>query len=273
MPHYTSSRRSAFTLVELLVVIGIIALLISILLPSLNKARQSAITVACASNLRHIGQASFMYMNDARTVGGSKGFLPPAWTTTWSGMNNTNSNNYQPLRMELAPFLANKAILGAPGANSNGIDRIITCPQPGGGSAVTNYNVGAGGRGDRVFYGINNYLARSGGGGPPTGVATMRNVTKLKNSASMVWVADANDNLVFDHPYANPGGTGLPFGIATPFDFRVDYRHNAKSYTANYLFLDGHVESLSDKNPMDGSATAFMTKERPDIRFLPESFQ
>ena len=67
-------------------------------------------------------------------------------------------------------------------------------------------------------------------------------MTKLKNSASMVWVADANDNLVFDHPYANPGGTGLPFGIATPFDFRVDYRHNAKSYTANYLFLDGHVE-------------------------------
>jgi len=76
LPRQSPPRRlqgpRAFTLVELLVVIGIIAVLISILLPTLNAARRSAYVVQCSSNMKQIATAMIMYAQD------HKGKLPPS---------------------------------------------------------------------------------------------------------------------------------------------------------------------------------------------------
>lgn len=69
-----TSRGSGFTLIELLVVVAIISLLISILLPSLGKARHQAKRQVCLSNLRQIGVAALTYAHD------HKDYYPDAWT-------------------------------------------------------------------------------------------------------------------------------------------------------------------------------------------------
>src|SRR5438093_1550044 len=77
MRHRTTKGSRAFSLVELLVVIALIAILIALLAPAIAKARRQALQVACASNLRQLGVGLIGYANENR------GFFPAPASGMW----------------------------------------------------------------------------------------------------------------------------------------------------------------------------------------------
>jgi prepilin-type N-terminal cleavage/methylation domain-containing protein len=89
-------RARGFTLVELLVVIGIIALLVSILLPALNKAREAANRAYCLSNLRQLGTMMVMYGN----------LYKDAFPGVGHSIDNATSASYGSVDMRLSYYIA-----------------------------------------------------------------------------------------------------------------------------------------------------------------------
>lgn len=105
------NRPIGFTLVELLIVIGIIALLIALLLPALNRARQASQEVVCTSNLSEIGQGLLMHVNDHR------GYLPfGPINYRGGGLTPVGLNDTSRLRYEYYEDSAGTRVLPIPGA-------------------------------------------------------------------------------------------------------------------------------------------------------------
>jgi prepilin-type N-terminal cleavage/methylation domain-containing protein len=142
-----ATRRAAFTLIELLVVVGIIAILVALLLPALNRARAVSQRTVCMSNLREIGNAIRMYVNDNRdklpgrvTTGnysyrrrpGTKNPLDPGSYPEWLGLAavlhgiRLNDYDYNVSATQVDASL--REVLARKGRYVSGVSNVWICP-------------------------------------------------------------------------------------------------------------------------------------------------
>ena len=207
-----------FTLVELLVVIGIIALLISILLPSLNRAREAAKTIKCASNLRQIGVGLQLYANDW------KNSFPMGYTHYWSlGLTRDKFEPRYWIESVAAITLRSKANPNLQGFET-AVSGMFVCP--------SNAFVASGVVGVDKF----SYIA---------GTSTMGDISSATPAA---WISPVKRQHVKPDKIivAESGGRGLMLtgGVAmTPI--RDVYNWHRRS-AANYLMNDSSVQTISD---------------------------
>ncbi len=236
-------RQSGFTLVELLVVIGIIAVLIAILLPALNKARAAAIQVQCMANQRQITTAFFMYAQE------HSGYTPPASYKAGSGDIAPSGAYVDWWCQQLAGQYLSIKTVGKDYKPSTFVEQewrsyydprasFLYCPAYQHG---TNSDLG---------YGVN---VRYGSGIFRKSDGVYKKLALVRNAPTVIMLADVYngdqwEKYYYDEPspYNSTGGTS--HGM-------IAYRH---ANSAVVSFCDGHAESFKNGKP-DESVPGYQT--------------
>jgi prepilin-type processing-associated H-X9-DG protein len=218
MSNLSGRRHVAFTLVELLVVIGIIALLIAILMPSLSRARQQSQRIQCMSNMRQIGMATMQYTNEnkgwfPRAAGGGSAF--DDWIY-WDSARATTRNDGR-----LVKYLGPQFVEAHYRCPSDNVEAHPTYP---------------------YSYTMNEYMG---------GVVAADNgdlhgrikITQVKRSAEKIMFIDESSQTIDDGCWApqhySSDGHNL---ISNRHDKVAEKSNDPNAGNGNALFADGHVE-------------------------------
>ena len=235
-------RRKAFTLVELLVVVGIIALLVAILMPALGRAREQAQWVKCMSNLRQCGQAFQMYVNNnkGRFPTAAAGTFPHDWIFWEDEPVGSRPDRHLDKSM-IAPYL------GIP------VNReILRCPS----DDVYNRRSGI----YRFSYSSNYLITRLPAAGWPGtyGPGESNNplrVTEIVNSSDKILLIDESSTTADDGCWAWMSTLGSGQNLISNRHMKRQELHlirdNPNAGKGNACFADFHVEYIERKRSYD----------------------